>query len=28
MPGPAWLWIVLRDSRGGTATQSIPVMVQ
>jgi len=27
-PGPAWLWIVLRDSRGGTATQSIPVMVQ
>lgn len=27
-PGPAWLWIVLRDSRGGIATQSIDVTVQ
>ena len=27
-PGPAWLWIVLRDSRGGIATQTIPVTVE
>jgi hypothetical protein len=27
-PGTAWLWIVLRDSRGGLATQSIAVTVQ
>jgi hypothetical protein len=27
-PGPAWLWFVLRDSRGGLATQSIAVTVQ
>jgi hypothetical protein len=27
-PGPAWLWIVLRDSRGGLATQSIAITVQ
>jgi hypothetical protein len=26
-PGPAWLWIVLRDSRGGMATQTIAVTV-
>lgn len=26
--GPAWLWIVLRDSRGGIATQAVPVMVR
>jgi hypothetical protein len=26
--GPAWLWIVLRDSRGGTATQIIPIEVR
>ena len=24
-PGPAWLWLVLRDSRGGIATQTIAV---
>ena len=27
-PGPAWLWLVLRDSRGGIATQTIAVSVQ
>ena len=27
-PGPAWLWLVLRDSRGGTATQTIAVTVR
>ncbi len=27
-PGPAWLWFVLRDSRGGIATQSVAVTVQ
>ncbi len=27
-PGPAWLWIVLRDSRGGIATTAISVDVQ
>jgi hypothetical protein len=27
-PGPAWLWVVLRDSRGGLATQIIAVTVQ
>lgn len=27
-PGPAWLWLVLRDSRGGLATQTIAVTVQ
>ena len=27
-PGPAWLWLVLRDSRGGIATQTIAVTVQ
>lgn len=27
-PGPAWLWLVLRDSRGGIATQTIPVTVE
>jgi hypothetical protein len=26
--GPAWLWLVLRDSRGGIATQTIAVTVQ
>jgi hypothetical protein len=26
-PGPAWIWIVLRDSRGGTATQQIAVTI-
>ena len=25
--GPAWLWIVLRDSRGGTATQQIAITI-
>lgn len=24
-PGTAWLWLVLRDSRGGTATQAVQV---
>jgi hypothetical protein len=27
-PGPAWLWLVLRDSRGGIATQTIPVTIE
>jgi hypothetical protein len=27
-PGSAWLWIVLRDSRGGIATQTMEVTVQ
>jgi len=27
-PGPAWLWIVLRDSRGGIATQTIPLTIR
>ncbi|MBV8758804.1 MAG: hypothetical protein JO257_16065, partial [Deltaproteobacteria bacterium] len=26
-PGPVWLWVVLRDSRGGIATQTIPVTI-
>ncbi len=26
-PGPAWLWLVLRDSRGGLATQTIAIRV-
>jgi len=26
-PGPAWLWFVLRDSRGGIATQMVAVTV-
>lgn len=25
--GPAWLWIVLRDSRGGIATETVPIDV-
>jgi hypothetical protein len=25
--GPAWLWLVLRDSRGGIATQTIELTV-
>jgi len=25
--GPAWIWIVLRDARGGIATQTLPVVV-
>jgi hypothetical protein len=27
-PGTAWLWLVLRDSRGGLATQTLEVTVQ
>ena len=27
-PGPAYLWIVLRDSRGGIATQAVAVTIQ
>ncbi len=27
-PGPVWLWVVLRDSRGGIATQTIALTVQ
>ncbi|MGE5182522.1 MAG: hypothetical protein ACM31C_10690 [Acidobacteriota bacterium] len=27
-PGPAWLWFVLRDSRGGIATQAVAVTVR
>jgi hypothetical protein len=27
-PGPAWLWIVLRDSRGGIAMQTLEVTVR
>jgi hypothetical protein len=27
-PGPAWLWIVLRDSRGGIATQAVAVVIR
>jgi hypothetical protein len=27
-PGPAWLWLVLRDSRGGIATQTVAITVQ
>jgi len=26
-PGPVWLWVVLRDSRGGLATQGISVAI-
>jgi hypothetical protein len=26
--GPAWMWLVLRDSRGGIATQTIAITVQ
>lgn len=26
--GPAWLWLVLRDSRGGIATQTIPITIE
>lgn len=26
--GPAWLWVVLRDSRGGLATASYPITVR
>lgn len=26
--GPAWIWIVLRDSRGGIATQELAVTVE
>jgi len=26
-PGPAWLWLVLRDSRGGIATQTVAITV-
>ena len=26
-PGPVWLWVVLRDSRGGIAAQTIPVTI-
>jgi hypothetical protein len=27
-PGAAWLWLVLRDSRGGIATQTIAVTLR
>ena len=27
-PGPAWLWLVLRDSRGGIATQTLALRVE
>ena len=27
-PGPAWVWLVLRDSRGGIATLTVAVTVQ
>jgi hypothetical protein len=27
-PGPATLWLVLRDSRGGVATRAVPVIVE
>jgi len=27
-PGPAWLWLVLRDSRGGLATQTVPITLR
>lgn len=27
-PGPAWVWLVLRDSRGGIAYQTIPVTIR
>ncbi len=27
-PGPAWLWLVLRDSRGGLTTASYPITVR
>jgi len=27
-PGPAWLWLVLRDSRGGIATQTIAITIR
>ena len=26
--GPAWLWVVLRDSRGGVAAQAVAVTVR
>jgi hypothetical protein len=26
-PGPAWLWLVLRDSRGGIATQTVALTI-
>jgi hypothetical protein len=26
-PGPAWLWLVLRDSRGGIATQTVAITI-
>jgi hypothetical protein len=28
MPGLATVWLVLRDSRGGIATQTVPVTVR
>jgi len=27
-PGPAWLWLVLRDSRGGLTTAGYPITVR
>jgi hypothetical protein len=27
-PGPAWIWLVLRDSRGGIATQTIAITIR
>ncbi|CAN5462778.1 hypothetical protein BH11MYX1_BH11MYX1_54410 [soil metagenome] len=28
VPGPAWIWLVLRDSRGGIATATFPITVE
>ena len=27
-PGPAWLWLVLRDSRGGLAARALAIQVE